>query len=747
MPDSRITKRVYLILGVLNVVIMLCVAVNQYCIAQPDIIVEEFTTNDLEKEAQLGQLQEGVYDLSIDYKTNMSNVYVCVKTDETRGFYADDFILNSSKDKLTTQIWLDKQIDNIAVKIQANSDEWGQEESSLEVFAVSLSRSTIGSCTYKMLRVSGVLIILDIVAIGIIKRKKLSGHTMTLIGLGVIIAVSSIGLCGKGMPSRDDTIFQWARVWGLANGIKNGDFPVRIQPEWANGYGYAVSVFYGDLFLYFPAILVLLKLPIYMACKIYLLMINIGTVILSYVSFKKISKNISIGLVCSAAYSLSIYRMCNIYYRGAVGEYTAMMLLPVVALGIWNILFEDVEKKKYRRQWMILSLGMSGIILTHVLSCEMIALFLFIICIVAYRRVFNRKRLIELCKAVVGTIGLSAVFIVPFLDYAREDLKVFQERSAYAIQRYGISIRQLVGLGRLGEIQSQAETTTTMAVCMGILTILVLGISGYILVGKRRADHYHKILGVFCLTVLTLWMTTDCFPYDKLERFYPIKMLIGSLQFPFRFMSIGMLLATLLLCLVTMELQQTWKKHIFYGVIVFSLVAIGGQCLQYWQYVKESRGVARATVDGAEWTGAALTMYGGQYLYQGTDYYAVMEDDKIGGWVEIEDYKRRGLEFEITCSSAIDTRMELPLFYYPDYRCWDINTKQRFRTVKGDNNELWVDNIPAGYNGTLKVAFVEPLLWRISEAISLCTIGVYALPIYRDYKKEKQRRFAPKGNT
>lgn len=125
MPDSRITKRVYLILGVLNVVIMLCVAVNQYCIAQPDIIVEEFTTNDLEKEAQLGQLQEGVYDLSIDYKTNMSNVYVCMKTDVTRGLYADDFILNSSKNKLTTQIWLDKQIDNITVKIQANSDEWG----------------------------------------------------------------------------------------------------------------------------------------------------------------------------------------------------------------------------------------------------------------------------------------------------------------------------------------------------------------------------------------------------------------------------------------------------------------------------------------------------------------------------------------------------------------------------------------------------------------------------------------------
>lgn len=212
-------------------------------------------------------------------------------------------------------------------------------------------------------------------------------------------------------------------------------------------------------------------------------------------------------------------------------------------------------------------------------------------------------------------------------------------------------------------------------------------------------------------------------------------------------MSIATILLTLLLCLVVMEMQGKLKKNFYLAFQIILCVLVLIQNVQYGDYIRTVKTQVMNKADGTEWTEAPLTMYGGQYLYQGTDYYAVMEDDKIGGWVEIEDYKRRGLEFEITCSSAIDTRMELSLFYYPDYRCWDINTKQQFRTVKGDNNELWVDNIPAGYNGTLKVAFVEPLLWRISEAISLCTIGVYALLIYRDYKKEKQRRFAPKGNT
>lgn len=736
MPDSRITQRVYLILGVLNVVIMLCVAVNQYCIAQPDIIVEEFTTNDLEKEAQLGQLQEGVYDLSIDYKTNMSNVYVCVKTDETRGFYADDFILNSSKDKLTTQIWLDKQIDNIAVKIQANSDEWGQEESSLEVFAVSLSRSTIGSCTYKMLRVSGVLIILDIVAIGIIKRKKLSGHTMTLIGLGVIIAVSSIGLCGKGMPSRDDTIFQWARVWGLASGIKNGDFPVRVQPEWANGYGYAVSVFYGDLFLYFPAILVLLKLPIYMACKIYLLMVNIGTVVLSYTAFRKIGKQRTIGLLCSAVYTLSSYRMCNVYYRGAAGEYTAMMLLPVVVLGLWNILFENTEEKNYRKQWMILSLGMTGIIMTHVLSCEMMTVFFILLCIIAARRVFEKVRFIELCKAIIGTVGLSVAFLIPFLDYSREELNVFQQRTNYAIQEYGISLQQMIGLGEPGMRQSQSEAVSAMAISVGIPAILTIVAALYCVIKDQGSRKKCRIAGTLFLAVFACFMATDIFPYDKMEQVPVLKLLIGSLQFPFRFMSIATILLTLLLCLVAMEMQGKLKKNFYLAFQIILCVIVLIQNVQYGDYIRTVKTQVMNKADGAEWTEAPLTMYGGQYLYQGTDYYAVMEDDKIGGWVEIEEYKRRGLEFEITCSSAIDTRMELPLFYYPDYRCWDINTKQQFRTVKGDNNELWVDNIPAGYNGTLKVAFIEPVSWRLAEIFSALTMVFYIIGI-RKIKKEK----------
>ena len=222
-------------------------------------------------------------------------------------------------------------------------------------------------------------------------------------------------------------------------------------------------------------------------------------------------------------------------------------------------------------------------------------------------------------------------------------------------------LRQLLGLGKLGKIPSQSEEVTIMAISVGVSVVLVLVIAGYLLIYERKTDNIGKITIIFCFGVIALWMATDCFPYDKLEQFYFAKMLIGSLQFPFRFMSLAMLLFTLLWCLL-----------------------------------------------------------------------AVMDDDSIGGWVKIEDYKRKGLEYEITCSSDIDTRMELPLFYYPDYQCWDVSTGEKFHVVKGDNNELWVDNIPAGYQGTLKVAFVEPTMWRIGEIVSLLTLGIYGIYFYKN---------------
>lgn len=65
-------------------------------------------------------------------------------------------------------------------------------------------------------------------------------------------------------------------------------------------------------------------IPFYESYNIFVLLVNLATAALSYYSFKKIFKSAKTGAAASMVYTLSIYRITDIYVRQAVGEYTAL---------------------------------------------------------------------------------------------------------------------------------------------------------------------------------------------------------------------------------------------------------------------------------------------------------------------------------------------------------------------------------------------------------------------------------------
>ena len=62
----------------------------------------------------------------------------------------------------------------------------------------------------------------------------------------------------KDLVIGDDYIYHTARIQGIADSLKNGVFPIKINSTMANSFGYASSTFYPDLFLYIPAIIMIL---------------------------------------------------------------------------------------------------------------------------------------------------------------------------------------------------------------------------------------------------------------------------------------------------------------------------------------------------------------------------------------------------------------------------------------------------------------------------------------------------------
>ena len=72
------------------------------------------------------------------------------------------------------------------------------------------------------------------------------------------------------------------------------------------------------------------------------------------------------------------YFLHNSYYRAAVGETLAMIFLPLVFVGVRLITFGDYKK------WWVLTLGMLGLVYSHVLSVLLASLMIFIAVVASF---------------------------------------------------------------------------------------------------------------------------------------------------------------------------------------------------------------------------------------------------------------------------------------------------------------------------------------------------------------------------
>lgn len=141
-----------------------------------------------------------------------------------------------------------------------------------------------------------------------------------VVGLVAAIIFSSLPVFTNFIFKGHDLGFHLARIWSLAEGIKNGHWIVPIQTEGLNGYGYAAPLFYGQLFLYIPAVLYVMAAPLQVCYQVYVFLINAATCLICYFCIKGLLKNKNLAVLGAILYTLSAYRITNLYVRAAVGD-------------------------------------------------------------------------------------------------------------------------------------------------------------------------------------------------------------------------------------------------------------------------------------------------------------------------------------------------------------------------------------------------------------------------------------------
>lgn len=545
----------------------------------------------------------------------------------------------------------------------------------------------------------------------------------------LIIFISSIPIFNDFLIRGHDIYFHLMRIEGLADGLRCGQFPVRIQPTWYGGFGYAVSVFYGDLFLYPVAILRLLGVSLQNSYKVYLFMCNIATTLIAGYSFNGIFKNKYIGLFGSAIYSFAVYRLVNLYTRGALGEYTGMMFLPLIVYACVLLL----EKENLKKGTVLLGCGMSFILQSHILTTELVCIMLSIVVVFYLCRHWNKDVILSGIKAILIAIGISLGFLVPFLDYVLNGTYNINSnsREVALIQRMGIFLSQIFPLydnaiGQSLDISFGTQEDFAQGVGLGLFFIVPVFFLVTLLNYKRvnKKCEWTIVLYTVFIGGLAVIFSTVYFPWDylcKVNTFF--KYIITNIQFPWRFTAIATVCFATAWCGVVKLIYRQYGKVICLlsalSVLVLMLLSLMHFYLDLFDRGQRIQVKQLQDMD-------SYVQSGEEYFPEGT----IMENlhwdiSMISDEIEITEFCKNGTELYFHCqnNSGKAIEVELPLLYYPGYKAIYVkeNKENPVTLTVGENNVVSI-LIDGNMDSDIKVFYKEPWYWRVSEIVSVISI-------------------------
>lgn len=530
-----------------------------------------------------------------------------------------------------------------------------------------------------------------------------------------------------GFLDGNDTRFHLMRIEGITEGLRMGQFPVKIQPAWYEGYGYGCSVFYGDIFLYIPALLHLAGVSLQGSYQFYVLLVQAATIAVCAYSFLRIFENRFIAFFGTVLYTLSVYRLMNMFVRGAVGEYTAMIFLPLLAYALTLLLKKEHEKQEIARGSLLLALGMTGILQSHILTAEIVCIMLAFLCAVYIRRVFRKEVFWAFVKAVCLTVLLNLGFLVPFADYmttGKFNVNAINGgwRVEQNIQKCGASFWQLAKMFYAAD--SKVSPQEMGGIGVNLLLAAVVFLVFWLLFKREEKRGYIWRLAVVSWTVavMSVFMSTSYFPWEALRKSNVlIRYLVINLQFPWRFCTVASVALSILWCCLLRLVIDKWKIRA--GVLTAGAVtAVGLITAGYFaaDTLRMGQSFQAVFAQGID----TMVESGEEYLPVNTVSADFSEDNLyVGEGITVTARRRSGIRLNIDCvnQSAQDQAMEVPLLYYKGYRASG-------RTSDGEEIKLDVDcgnnqvvriYVPAEFDGQITVDFKEPFYWRIAEAVSL----------------------------
>jgi hypothetical protein len=351
--------------------------------------------------------------------------------------------------------------------------------------------------------------------------KKIVGSFLLCVFLLYIVFLTIKPLPRSGYyPVHDDQ--QVIRLQQVDKCIHDLQIPCRWVPDMGYGYGYPQFNYYAPLPYYVMEVFHLLGFGFLSSIKIYLVFISLLTIWGMYKLSAKFWQNRFAGYLSALFYTLLPYRAVNLYVRGAVGEYTAQALIPLILFyGLCLI------KEKSKSSILYFSLVLSFLFLSHNISGLFFMPFLAVWIIYNLFR-GSRTNIVVVMKKIIfaftGGIVLSAFFFLPaFFERGFVHLETLTS-NYFDFRGHFLSIKQILFSSSWGYGSSLPGDNDQIMLGVGILfwfIPLVTMIFAFI-VKRRRMD----LISINLLAWISLFLTHpksifiwDYVPFMKYVQF------------------------------------------------------------------------------------------------------------------------------------------------------------------------------------------------------------------------------------
>jgi hypothetical protein len=476
--------------------------------------------------------------------------------------------------------------------------------------------------------------------------------------IGILVSLPLIGLQIRGT---DDGWLHLIRIIGIDNAIKNESFPFLIQPFFCNDWGYSMTAFYPSIVSYVPYFLSIFMGSFINGIKIFAAITVILSGITMYQFLMEITEKKKLALIGAIVYMILPYRLENIYNRFAIGEFTAFVFIPLVFLGLYNLLNGNGKKHYY------IAIGATGLMLSHTISTIYTAVFCLIYILFNLKLFFKKDVLIKCLINVIFILLISAIFWVPMLEFKQSaEYAIFEPDALKTSGKYVAN--NTIELWQLLKDKNE-ENGVSFVIGIPFITMLLLGIFVFKKLDQKLKDLY---ITNIVLAVISIIMCTKFFPWIIMPDF------LCTLQYPWRLLGFALFFLTPI-CAINVyflikEIKNKKTQDGIYMIVILILFIftlkelssyqIGYQTIDssYEEQIVQNPKIHYFSVNRDYMPLKALKEQRG-YLYTRTD-----ETYVINGEAIISNEEKYGLKMKISLEKAKEgTKLELPYLFYPGY--------------------------------------------------------------------------------